>query len=253
MKVFDVWNYNGEPIATARIEYLQDVVDTFIIVEGTHTFTGKPKGSLYFDTAPFRNHPKVRFVKVADVVPGGAWANEAHQRNAPVGLLLSLMGKDDVAICSDADEIPHAGKMALAAARSAAFGGGCLLEQDFYYYNFNWKNPTPWRNALALRKEAVAQYGIQQLRGRLPVGLHSGWHCSYAESKDNIRRKIESFSHTECDLPQWKTEEHLIRCLEQGEDLFGRKEQGWAAAESSALPEALQRFNQEIRAAQGLQ
>lgn len=252
MKIFDVFNYNGEPIVDARLEYLEDSVDHFVIVEGLHTFTGARKEDYFFNSAAFRTNPKVVFVPVDDVVPGGAWANEAHQRDAALRVLRVLMQPEDLAFCSDADEIPCKHDFDQMARVAKALGGATLVMQDFYYYNFNWKQKTDWPNAIAALGETLRHYGIQEMRGRIRSGIKSGWHCSYAESAENIRRKIESFSHTECDRPEFKTDEHLHRCLLEGRDLFNRPEGDLLPVSAEHLPDELRAFNERIRKEQGL-
>ena len=44
MRVFDLILYNQEAdMLDVRISHLKDVVDKFIVLEGTKTFMGKPK------------------------------------------------------------------------------------------------------------------------------------------------------------------------------------------------------------------
>jgi beta-1,4-mannosyl-glycoprotein beta-1,4-N-acetylglucosaminyltransferase len=245
MTVYDVFNYNGEPIVDARIKYLEDAVDHFVVVEGTHTFTGIKKPALYFDSCSFKDHPKVLFVPVTDVVPGGAWANEAHQRNAGK----QIFGDEDLILCSDADEIPNAGMIPDLSTHVNRAGGALLLLQDFYYYNFNWKKRQEWPNAFATTGKVLDTYTIQDFRGRVRHAVKCGWHCSYAETADNIRRKIESFSHTECNRPEFTTDEHLRACLETGKDLFNRPDEDCTYVEES-LPPALEAFNVLIKGLQ---
>jgi beta-1,4-mannosyl-glycoprotein beta-1,4-N-acetylglucosaminyltransferase len=252
VKIFDVWNYNGEPVADARVEYLTEHVDHFVIVEGLHTFTGQRKDRFFFETASFRSNPKVIFVPVFDVVPGGVWANEAHQRNAALRILRVLADDDDLCFCADADELPRVEDFDQMARVADSLGGATLVTQDFYYYNLNWRKPTAWPNAFAARAKTFQHYDIQELRGRIRGGIHSGWHISYAENIENIRRKIASFSHTECDRPEFQTEEHLQACLETGRDLFNRGPGEDCLPDEPQLPPALQAFNARIRAAQGL-
>lgn len=251
MKVFDVFNYNGEPIVDARIEYLESSVDHFVIVEGLHTFTGSRKPDYYFNRASFKANPKAIFVPVDDVVPGGAWANEAYQRDAALRVLRVLADDRDLCFCSDADEIPRAEDFDQMGRVADALGGATLVLQDFYYYNFDWKKPTDWPNAFAARGKVLRQYSIQDLRGKIRGGVKSGWHCSYAESADNIRRKIESFSHTECNRDECKTDKHLQDCLQNGKDLFLREDQHLQRVKET-LPPALAGFNERIKKVQGV-
>ena len=48
MKIFDAFTFNNElHLLLLRLEELYDVVDQFIIVEGTKTHSGEPKRLFY--------------------------------------------------------------------------------------------------------------------------------------------------------------------------------------------------------------
>jgi hypothetical protein len=248
--IYDVFLYNGEPIAEARIKYLQDHVDMFVVVEACETFSGQPKAR-HLDAAPFKDHPKVRLVPVGPIITQDPWEREAHQRNA--GLLgLFEMQPTDVVFCSDVDEIYDVKDIervreVLSVEHPAAF----CIEQDFYYYNLNWKKPQQWRNALVCNGAALgAGLTFQAMRGCLPKYFHSGWHISYAESWQNIKRKIESFSHQEFNKDNVTSMEHLKDCFATGKDLFMRLGEDCIKAGLDGLPQELLDFHAQICEAQ---
>lgn len=98
MMIYDCFLYYDEDmLLDIRLNTLADVIDRFVIVESTHTFTGK-KRQLHFDInkyGPFKDkiiyvvHDETPLRKASD---GGdqhqdglvvdAWPNEAAQRNA---------------------------------------------------------------------------------------------------------------------------------------------------------------------------
>jgi hypothetical protein len=47
MFIYDYVIYNGEPIIEFRLNYLNDYVDRFIIVESIYTHSGIKKNDLY--------------------------------------------------------------------------------------------------------------------------------------------------------------------------------------------------------------
>ena len=52
MKIYDCFTYYNEAdMVHIRFEELKDVVDYFVVVESSQTFTGKPK-PFYFDDLP---------------------------------------------------------------------------------------------------------------------------------------------------------------------------------------------------------
>jgi beta-1,4-mannosyl-glycoprotein beta-1,4-N-acetylglucosaminyltransferase len=254
--IFDVWNYNGDPVADARVELLSPFVDYFVVVEGLHTFTGKRKHDYYFRSAAFRTNPKVIFVPVHDYVNGTAWDNEAYQRDAALRCLRVIADDDALVFCGDADEIPNPG--------AYGFAHSLVMQHPmhvacpamrFHYYNFNWEHDHFWTVPFFTNGSTLRQRTIQEIRkeacANAPILPDCGWHMSYADSLAGIRRKIESYSHTENDRPEVKTDEWLTSCIREGRDLFGRN-LPIRAVPSHHLPPPLQTFNVRIRAAQGL-
>ena len=90
-KIFDCFVYNGEiDLLEIRLNELNEVVDWFVIVEGTHISSGAAKAGSLLDEwsrlRPFAH--KIRYVVVSDLVRfDGAWERETHQRNSCVRAL----------------------------------------------------------------------------------------------------------------------------------------------------------------------
>lgn len=250
MTTFDVFLYNGEPIADARMSYLYGRVDYFVVVEATHTFRGRPKET-YAERQPWANRDNVFLVLVDDMPSDDPWTNERRQRNAGVEGLRALGAEpDDLVLFSDVDEIPN-----LSTVLADPIDTPAVLDQTFYYYNFRWRKPTRWRNASVCRFGHLGDgHTPQNMRGSmaLPTLPNAGWHLSYAVGADGIREKLESFSHAEYDLPRFKTDEHIRRCFEEGIDLFGRPGEDCLDDGTPDLPSALQQFHYDICRAQGV-
>lgn len=51
---------------------------------------------------------------------------------------------------------------------------------------------------------------------------NASWHGSYFEDIENIKRKLESFSHQELNTDSFKHHQHLADCIKNGKDLFAR-------------------------------
>jgi hypothetical protein len=49
VKVVDLIQFNGDILADLRLKYLDEMVDLFVIVEGTYTFNGVRKEKLYMN------------------------------------------------------------------------------------------------------------------------------------------------------------------------------------------------------------
>ena len=153
--VYDCFLYYDEDmLLDIRLNTLGDVVDRFVIVESTHTFTGK-KRQLHFDINKYRQfEDKIIYVvhdekpimktsddekQIQDAITGqhdglvvDAWANEAAQRNA-IMQGLKHAEDDDLILISDVDEI-----FSPSVITSINPNRLCTtLYQNFYNYQFN--------------------------------------------------------------------------------------------------------------------
>ncbi|HDR2748312.1 TPA: benzoate transporter [Enterobacter asburiae] len=146
--------YDEDMLLEIRLNTLADVVDRFVIVESTHTFTGK-KRPLHFDINKYSQfkdkiiyvvHDKEPITKAAEeshqareVIPGlpvgmevDAWANEAAQRNA-IMQGLTQASDDDLILVSDVDEIFSPQVVASINPKKLC----TTIYQNFYNYQFN--------------------------------------------------------------------------------------------------------------------
>jgi beta-1,4-mannosyl-glycoprotein beta-1,4-N-acetylglucosaminyltransferase len=146
--------YDEDMLLEIRLNTLADVVDRFVIVESTHTFTGK-KRQLHFDVNKYSQfkdkiiyvvHDKEPITKAAEEshparevilgLPDGmvvdAWANEAAQRNA-IMQGLTQASDDDLILVSDVDEIFSPRVVASINPKKLC----TTIYQNFYNYQFN--------------------------------------------------------------------------------------------------------------------
>ena len=273
-KLIDAFPYNGEEVAVFRLALLDRHVDHFIITEAGETFTGMRKPALYFEQhaevfAPYRH--KISFLSIDRFPPMDAawqaahttpqhneqvWWNEAYQRNhCQAEAFRVAKGSPFVLISADVDEIPDPLLLGDAQALHAASNGPLFLDMAFHYYNFNWRKPERWQRAFVIRDSALAEVNLDEVR-RHPGGarllLNAGWHLSYFMSVDAIARKVESFSHSELNLPQFKHAGHIARCLKQGVDLFGRTHEDLVPTPADApRPQGWTAFQAELERLQG--
>ena len=116
MRVFDCFTFCNElDLLEIRLHELSSVVDYFVLVEASSTFTRKPK-PLHFSENLERFSeflPKMRHIEIADfphdLEPG--MPCERFQRNQ-IGLGLVDTLPDDLIMVSDVDEIPSASSIA---------------------------------------------------------------------------------------------------------------------------------------------
>ena len=249
-KIFDCFTYfNEELLLSLRLETLDKVVDTFVVAEATHTFTGNPK-PLTFNPARFGRFKNRIIHIIVDDMPiqlGDAWANEAHQRNALLRGLKHASPTDWVMI-SDVDEIPRPEAILRYRPRYLC---ATFVQLHFNYFVNNlaiqikspgtprwWIRPkittvshlhnffrTPENLRIYKRDPGIS--GILkylQRKLRFQRILEGGWHFSWLMTPEQMIEKIESFSHTRFDQPHIKSLDAIRSAIKEGRDIMGKGE-----------------------------
>jgi len=223
---------------TYRLNVLYDIVDYFVIVEATHTFTGKPK-TLYF------NENKQLFDKFQDKIihiivedfpciypnidtnKGEQWTNERHQRNCiSRGFDKIMLNHLDIIIVSDVDEIPDPTTLSKIK-RSEIEVKLHSLKMDFYYYNLNSKINDIWRlpKILTYNHFKYLNKSCNDIRQHeCPTIDRGGWHLSYFGDSQFIKNKIENFGHQELNYDTFTDPTKIQKRIQDGLDLFERKD-----------------------------
>lgn len=106
------------------------------------------------------------------------------------------------------------------------------IEMYCFYYNFHWMSFKRW-----YKPYIIDSTGLFDITSMSHARLNQvtfmkwptigGWHLSYFLSIDDIIRKIESFSHREFDLTQFKLPAKIHQSIATGQDLFGRTDERW--------------------------
>lgn len=225
MKIYDCFTYfNEEEMVRIRFEELKDSVDYFVVVEASETFTGQPK-PFYFDDIEnefFDIKEKIIRVRYNFSSPNlSAWEREYEQRNS---IMLGLdSAKDyDVIIISDADEIARGSVTEVLPYLALPI----QLEVKQYFWNYNWQVPLHCNQGarpVACFRIQLNDNSPQQLRAaQMPKIKGSGWHFSFFGEEERIKKKIESFAHTEYDKEEYKSFEKIKNRIENGIDPFDR-------------------------------
>jgi beta-1,4-mannosyl-glycoprotein beta-1,4-N-acetylglucosaminyltransferase len=181
-----------------RLEYLDSVVDYFVLVEAKFTQMGDRK-DLFF------NQNKTRFKKysnkiihiVVDDPVGSPWENENYQRNQILqGLKKLSISSDDVIIISDLDEIPN--KNAIHYYIYNNIHGLANTAQDCYFYFLNFKSTLKWNGSQFVRGQmyinGITPQEIRDTRKKKGsvMNTHGGWHFSYMGGSRAVITKINS-------------------------------------------------------------
>lgn len=239
MKIIDCFTfYNEMDLLKYRLNILYDVVDYFVIVEGTHTFIGKEKSLCY-------NENKHLFEKFTDKIihiivddfphkypninisKGEQWNNERFQRNQiKRGIQQINLNPEDLIIITDLDEIPNHSTLLKVKTREIKVDIQ-VLEMDLYYYNLNSKINKPWPRAriLTFKKYNELSISCDNIRFyNCPIIKDGGWHLSYFGDSSFIKNKIENFSHQELNKEHFTNTAKIDYRLNNNKDLYDRKD-----------------------------
>jgi len=235
MLIYDCFTYFNEATALAfRLQYLEESVDRFIIVESFATFTGGRKQCNAQDVVNSLPQSIRRKCKVISLTcwprdtqgPETHWQREEFQRN---GILLGLgdiSDSDRIMIC-DVDEVPDITKIEIMSDLCGVHGGLSLGMDVFYYSALNWMHdehgkPLIWtapKMILGSRLRLPHQERMDPQR--FPVKTSCGWHFSYMGGSEAIEKKIKAYSHQEYNNPE--TLGNISSNVAKVLDLFGRK------------------------------
>ncbi|WP_102867738.1 N-acetylglucosaminyltransferase [Pseudovibrio exalbescens] len=222
--------FNELDVLELRLGELYDVVDQFILVEATTTFTGQKKPLFFAENkaryAAFSE--KITHVIVSDLpenVPS-PWTREFMQRDAIARGLAEGDGADLILV-SDVDEIPRPEALELAKADQRSQHGLTWFGTDIFRYRLNYKDDVNdltscprmiarrhFRGAQSLRSERAlksrsAPAAVERLMWHAAAARRYGrwmnriirpstsWHFSYLGDMDKVLTKVAAYSHTE--------------------------------------------------------
>ena len=223
--VIDTILYNGEAdMLEIRLNILDKHTDFFVICEAPNTFRGKPK-PLYFQEQQERfskwkdkiiyhlidenyTQEEWNFAKSSPNTGGSdIWCREFLQREAILKAIKHL-DDEDIVYVSDCDEIwkPH------------EIGEKIYkLEQLVYCYYLNNRSSEPWAGTVVGKYKYIKNSCLNHLRSSGIFRLNEpatwnldtliedgGWHFTNMGGVSEIKRKVESFGHSELDTEQFK-------------------------------------------------
>jgi len=238
MKIVDCFIfYNELDLLTYRLNLLNNVVDYFIIVESTHTFTGKEKTLVFNENKHLFEHFSNKIIhiivddlpyKYTNVTIGydDVWNNEFFQRNAiSRGInYVKELEQTDVIIISDLDEIPDPCTLDKIKKGDIIVDIN-ILEMDLYYYNLNTRFSSKWTlcKIISYKKYYELNISCHDIRHTsCSKILKGGWHLSYFGDKYFIQNKIRNFSHQEFNIDRYIDLEQIEKRIQNSSDLYDR-------------------------------
>ena len=218
--------FNELDILSILLHTLDPFVEKFILVESTHTHSGRKK-PLYFDEARSENlfkkfENKIIHVVVDEPPHPNRWVNENLQRNA-ISRGLKNLHPEDIIIISDVDEIinPEVFPLIINANSPGS------LRQELYYYYFNCFAGMWQGSVFCKAKSFTFPQDLRNRRNILQAISNGGWHYSYFGSSKKIAQKLSSFAHSEYDTDFYRDEERISKCMNEGTDIFGKNRQSF--------------------------
>lgn len=232
--IYDCFTFFNElDLLEIRLNILNDVVDKFVLVESTKTYSGQEK-ELFF------KNNKSRFSKFSDkiihivvddmpempkVKNGDYWELEYFQRNA-ITRGLKNCKNEDIILISDLDEIPNPDKIL----KYKDYPGIKVFKQKMFVYylnNLDLKEPC-WANAKMLNYAEFIKNGSNPQKTRALKGNlidNGGWHFTYVGGAEKVAQKIKSFTHVlqEKTINEYADINKVKERIDKGEFLYDEK------------------------------
>ncbi|KAF7885843.1 uncharacterized protein EAF02_004352 [Botrytis sinoallii] len=259
-KIYDLFMVNSElDWLEIRLNEMNTEVDYFVILEAPTTFTGLAKNMTFQEhRAKFSAfEDKIIYHVLTDAPPpvsnttlpgskeyeANAWIQEKFQRDAMFTQVFpKLVGEQkpnegDVILVSDIDEVIR--PASLQVLRNCVFPVILTLRSQFYYYSFQfrhrgeqWAHPqaTFYRgleNTIkphSLRSRHGGHVQVDERDSKSIGNLwNAAWHCSSCFSTlKEMRRKMESFSHTNLNKQEFRMTDRIVDRVGRGKDLWDR-------------------------------
>ncbi len=256
-----------------RLEELSSVVDRFVLVESTRTFSNQPKPLIYKENRDrfARFAPKIVHVVVEDTeravrdwAPEGKlrFAIEDHDRRA---ISRGLQGccPSDLILTGDVDEIPRAEVVRACSQRvfrdtpAARMWSAWLrqpwvvrhfrnlfkkhhplvtvFEQRMYYYFLNCACVNkPWWSGTRMVSYRDFTSAYDLRRWNGRRLPNAGWHFSYMGGAERIRRKIAAYAHQEFNRPEFTDPERIVQSISNLKYVLGGEtELAWNEVDAS--------------------
>tara|TARA_Y100000816_G_C26022570_1_gene535003 strand:- start:217 stop:1086 length:870 start_codon:yes stop_codon:yes gene_type:complete len=233
--------FDEEIVLDTRLNYLDQYVDYFVIIESCFTHRGD-KRKLKFDIKKFERFKDKIIYKVYDEIPSEVKEiqknddedtksykyimNAAHRENSQRNYIsegIKDADDEDIILVSDVDEIPDISTTDIRTIKEKII----LFKQDMFYYKFNLKLPKmEWMGTKACKKKnLINPQWLRNIKDRkypfyrldtlfsnnkyisIKIIDNGGWHFSNIKSAEDIEHKLKSYlHHREFDIEPLNTE-----------------------------------------------
>jgi beta-1,4-mannosyl-glycoprotein beta-1,4-N-acetylglucosaminyltransferase len=275
--ILDYFLYNGEPIIEYRLDYLNNYVDYFIMVEAKYTHQGIKKPFLYSEKNKelFQKYEKKLIIIIIEEFPDkndeefinvnknrplvkeysdNNWARETYNRNYAQNIILErFKNQPFIIFVCDGDEIPNRNIIKDLKYNYSELHEGVKLSMLQMTYNFKWKlTYYNWLQPFIITDVGTQKLSYSYVRLNQEGGgtkskiiLNGGWHLSYFLTPNEIIRKIESYAHAELNKEEFKDKKYLLYCMLAGYNWYNIKEK-LHYTNDNELPENWQSFQLKL-------
>lgn len=238
MKVIDAFSFFNEfDVLKLRLNYLNDVVDYFIICEGKYTYSGEEK--IYYFDAIKHELPEEILNKIISIhyepdiselifdknqtdMSSSFWKLERWQRQY-ITEHLTQFNPDDLFMISDMDEIPNRELIQHIKSHQLPKDFCASVDHEVFYYNFHTKTDENWKGTIITTISNALHHGCDYFRANryeFRPYQKGGWHFSFFGNENKIKHKINSFAHQEYNQDGYI--QNINNLVNSKQDLFGR-------------------------------
>ena len=238
MRIFDcVTFFEEERLMSLRFNILNSYVDQFIVCEGLYDHRGRRK-KINFNKKKFPLFEKKIIHVICGKFPQGLdpWGRQAFQREKILSAL-KFADEEDLIMFSDPDEIPNPQKLKKLKLNKK-YG---IFLQKLYYYKLNLQDTKlgcNWEGTRICKKKDLKSINYMRQKvvkknlkysfwridkcKSIQVIKNGGWHFSYLLTPKEIKKKIQTFAHTEFDRTEYTNYKNINISIKKGLDLFKR-------------------------------
>lgn len=245
--VYDCFTFNGEmDMLEIRFNLLSRHADRFVIVESTKTFSGNAKPLfwqqrgdrfkqwedkvIYAAIGEYIDPEIIKQVEERNYVDTDAFKRAFYQKECiRKALEYQCPDDEDVVYYGDVDEVWKPQKVGDKVHK---------LRQIAYSYYLNNRSPEDWRGTIVTKWKNLKDGCLNDMRANpieTDILQDGGWHWTNLGGLESIQHKIESYDHTEVNIPQIK--DGLEERLRNNEDFLGRGFKFWVSEDN--LPKCI--------------
>jgi len=263
MKIYDCFTFNNEnDILEVRLNELDEYVDFFVIIEFGITHQGNYKGKKINSNLINKFKKKIKYFYFENFKKNlNAWERESFQRNQ-INEGLRDTSEQDVILISDVDEIPNLKKFDFKKIDDYVFA----FSQTHSMYKFNllrndnWigtklckkkilKSPQ-WLRSLKVKKKysffRIDKYFSKTYYKKFKIIDDGGWHFGWLMNLSQILEKINSYAHTEHNIPKFKNKSYIEDCIDKNVSFLDLSDKLTLKKEINFLPNYIQKNKEKF-------